>query len=273
MATITWKGTTSADYNTTANWEGDVAPGAGDTIIFSPNYSNPLTDNVDLGTTAISEVIVEAGYTADIGADSLPFKATFSKFRYSGSGNIWVDFGTSSGVDPVVTHSLPFQAGEYAVHLQGDIDNLTVSGGSVIIAENQDAAATIASLHMSAGRVKVSSRTTTFTSLTLTGGRIDTDATVGTVRLMNGTLVTGETAVVSTSLKTYGGQAVLHGTGTYTLVQVEENGIVNFTGNGSAKTVTTMKQNGGALYYDPEVITITTDTAPDRVVLRSISNV
>ena len=143
----------------------------------------------------------------------------------------------------------------------------------MIIAENQDAAATIASLHMSAGRVKVSSRTTTFTSLTLTGGRIDTDATVGTVRLMNGTLVTGETAVVSTSLKTYGGQAVLNGTGTYTLVQVEENGIVNFTGNGSAKTVTTMKQNGGALYYDPEVITITTDTAPDRVVLRSISNV
>ena len=273
MATIMWKGTTDGDFATSANWDGDVVPGAGDTIIFSPTYDNPVTSNIDRGTTAISEVIVEPGFTSDIGTALLPLTAEFGRFRYSGSGNIWVDFGSSTGIDPVITHSLPYQAGKYAVHLKGDIDTLSISGGSVIIAPGQSDAATIASLNLSNGRVQVSSRVSTFTKLTQTGGQITTDASVGTVRLMNGTFRTQETAGVSTSLKVYSGNAVLNGTGTYTLVQVEESGNVDFTGNGNDRTVTTLKQNGGVMRYDPEAITITTDTAPDRIVSRTISNV
>ena len=86
MSTIMWKGLVSEDYNASGNWDGDAVPGAGDTVIFSPLYNNPVTQNLDQGTTAISDVIVEPGYTADIGSSALYYKATFSKFRYSGGG-------------------------------------------------------------------------------------------------------------------------------------------------------------------------------------------
>ena len=273
MSTIMWKGLVSEDYNASGNWDGDAVPGAGDTVIFSPLYNNPVTQNLDQGTTAISEVIVEPGYTADIGSSALYYKATFSKFRYSGGGRAFIDFGTGSGIDPVITGGLQYNGGEYAVHLQGEMDNLSVSNGSVTIAPGQDATATIASLNLTAGRVKVSSRTSTFTSLTQTGGRLDTDASIGTVKLMKGTLVTQETAVVSTSLKVFSGKAVLNGAGTYTLIQLEDTGSIDFRSNGQARTITTLKQNGGTIFYDPDVITITTDTATDRVIARSVSNV
>ena len=276
MADITWLGADSTDptdFETSANWEGGVVPGAGDTLIFSPEYNNPLTSNIDQGTTAFSEVIVEAGYSADIGATGDPLKGSFSSFQYHGSGRIWIDFSTASGIDPVVTKSAPFNQGQYSVHMKGSIDVLTVSGGSVAVASGQSDTASVATLTVSGGRVNISSRTTALTTVNQSGGKIFAHCDAGTVKIMNGDFHTVESAGITTSLTQYGGVSRLNGSGTIALLALNDNALSVFTENGVPRTITTLTQNGGNIMYDPSVITISTDTSPNRPVLRSISNV
>ena len=217
--------------------------------------------------------IVETGYSADIGTKASPLKGSFVKFQYHGGGRIWVDFSTASGIDPVVTKSAPFNQGTYSVHMKGDIDVLTVSGGSVAVAAGQSDAATISRLTITGGRVNASPRVTTFTTVNQNGGRLTSNCDIGTVKMMDGTLEVGETAAITTSLTQYGGTSRLSGTGTIALLVVSDNALADFSGSGVNRTVTNLTQNGGSIIYDPSVITITTDTAPDRPVLRSISNV
>ena len=276
MSDITWTGGDSSaptDFDTSGNWEGGVVPGAGDTLIFSPDYNNPLTTNLDQGTTAFAEIIVRSGYSSDIGTSENPLKGSFSKFQYHGSGKIWVDFSDASGIDPVVTKSAPFNQGQYSVNMQGDIDVLTVSGGSVAVAPGQSDAATIATLTVSGGRVDISPRVTSLTTINQNGGKVFTHCNVVTAKVMSGDFYTSDTAAITTSLTQYGGVSRLNGTGTVTLLQLHDNALAVFTENGVPRTITTLTQNGGNIMYDPSVITISTDTSPNRPVLRSISNV
>lgn len=276
MADITWLGadaTSPTDFDTSTNWEGGVVPGAGDTLIFSPDYNNPLTTNMDHGTTAFSEIIVRSGYSSDIGTNASPLKGSFSKFQYHGSGKIWVDFSDASGIDPVVTKSAPFNQGKYSVNMKGNIDVLTVSGGSVAVAPGQGDAATIATLTVSGGRVDASSRVTSLTTINQSGGKVFTHCDVGTAKVMSGDFYTFDAAAITTSLTQFGGVSRLNGSGTVTLLSLHDNALSVFTENGVPRTITTLTQNGGNIMYDPSVITIGTDTSPNRPVLRSISNV
>lgn len=275
MAVTTWKGTDSTsptDFNTAANWT-NGSPSAGDTIIFSPAYDNPCTENVDQGTTAYAEILVEQGFTSDIGSADVYLTASPTDFSYHGSGRIYMDFGTSSGIDPVISSSASYALGTYAIHLKGDIDVLSITGGAVAIAYHAGDSASISTASVSKGRLHVSSQTSSFSALTQTGGTVTTNQSVGTVKLLKGSFATGEDAGISTSLTAYSGSATLNGTGTYASIQIEDQANVNMTNSGRARTITTLAQNGGHFFYDPSVITIGTDTAPNRIVQRVISNV
>jgi len=273
MASRMWLGTDSTDptaFDAAANWSGSTLPGAGDVVIFSPSYNNPCTKNIDQGTTAYNEIVVEPGFTQDIGTPTDPLTCEPGKFEYHGGGVIYADLGAAS-IPVVITNSGSGAGGTYGVYLKGTITTVSVSGGRVAIANFAGDSATITSVNQSGGTVLLGAGSSAPTTITLNGGGLETKVSAATVTVYNGTFTTREAAAITTKLNAYGGRLVLSGSGTIADLLLDGNAGIDFTQSGVARTVSAIKNNGGSLSYDPGVMTFTAETDPDKIITKSVT--
>ena len=276
MAAITWLGTDASnpgDFDSTANWSSSSVPGAGDTVIFTSEYNYDCTVGMNQGTTAFSSIVVEAGFTASIGSFTSPLTSDPSKFEYHGGGIIWIKLG-STGIPVVVSNSGASANGSYGVNLEGTVSTLTVSNGRVGYCTHTGQTGSVTNVRVSGGVSVLGSNLTSVTNVDITGGEVETRETPATVKVYNGKFKTAEDAGVSTKLTLYGGSAVLAGTGTVAdlLLDAPAGSTVDMTTSGIARTITAFKNNGGSLLYDPNVITITTETDADKAIRKTVAN-
>lgn len=277
MAIKTWLGTDTANptsFNTADNWSDNVAPGSGDTLVFTATYNNPCLTNLDSGSTAYSKIIVEDGFSATIGTATERLISDVGLLEYHGQGVAYFKVG-SGGINTIITNSGGDTQGNYGVHIDGTISTLTVSGGSVAVCNETSDSGAVTNVRVSGGYVCLGAQLTSISAVNITGGKVLTRKSASSVKVYGGNFETAEDAAISTKLTSYGGTCTLNGTGT--VAEIEANGdastVIDFTKQGVARTVTTLKQNGGTLIYDPDVITITTDSTPDKAVQRSVAPV
>jgi len=273
MASRMWLGTDSTDptaFDAAANWSGSTLPGAGDTVIFSPSYNNACTKNIDQGTTAYGEIVVEPGFTQDIGTPTDPLTCEPAKFEYHGGGVIYADIG-SAAIPVVVSSSGSGAGGTYGVYIKGTITTLSVSGGRVAVASFAGDSATLTTVRQSGGVVLLGSGSSAPTTVTVNGGELTSKVNAATVNVYKGSFTNGEAAQITTKLNAYGGRLILNGSGTIADLLLDGQAEIDFTQSGVARTVTAIKNNGGTISYDPGVITFTAETAPDRIVRKSIT--
>jgi len=274
MATeVFWQGgdsTNPTDFNTAANWSDSAVPTAGKNLIFSPLYNNGMTVNTDQGTTAFGDIIVQPGFTADIGTVTEPLKCVPGKFEYRGGGTIYIDLG-SAAIVVVITGSGAYSSGRAGVNIIGDnISVLTISGGSCAIAFGAGDTATVTTARVSGSGRLIVGNGTTLTSLDVAGGSCDLRAGCETVKVYGGRLTTNEVAAISTKLTAYSGTLFLNGSGTIADLLLDGNASVDFTKNGIGRTVSTFQNMGGTITRDPSVITFSATTNADRVVRTSV---
>ena len=277
MAIKTWLGTDGTSptaFNLGDNWSDGVAPGTGDTLVFSASYNNSCLTNLDAGTTAFSKIIVEEGFSGTIGGATSSLISDVGLIEYHGKGIAYFKVG-SGGINTIITNSGGDSSGNYGVHIDGTISTLTVSGGNVAICNESADSGAVTNVRVSGGYVCLGAQLTSVSNVNITGGKVLTRKSAGTVKIYGGNFETAEDAAISTKLTSYGGTCTMNGTGT--VAEIEANGdastVIDFTKQGVARTVTTLKQNGGTIIYDPDVITITTDSDPDKAIQRSVAPV
>jgi hypothetical protein len=278
MASNTWLGTDATaptSFTTDANWSTGAVPTAGDDLVFTSDYNNACAQSVDQGTTAFGSLYVENGYTNQIGAFGAPFISAVENFEYNGGGVIWADLGDASGIPVTITNSGAGASGAYGVNLKGNITTLSVSGGTVAVNLESGYSGTLTALRSSGGTVVLGPNLTSVTSVDMTGGVVEARKNIPTVRVMGGEFRTSGSAAITTKLSVYAGNCVLSGSGTIADLLLDSDGgsQIDFSRNGISRTVTAIKNNGGTLIYDPNVITFTTDTSPDKAVRKTITNI
>jgi hypothetical protein len=274
MAEIYWQGDDSiepADFNTAANWAGGVVPVAGDDILFSPQYNNACTTNTDQGSTGFGDVIIEEGFTADIGTVAEPLTCIPDKFEYNGQGVIHADL-TTAAIPVIITNSAAFAAGKAGVNVNGSaITTLSIAGGSCAVGFGAGDIATVTTARVTGSGRLIIGNGTTLTNLDVISGTADLRAAAATVKVFGGRLLTAEAAAISTKLTAYAGDLVLSGSGTIADLLLDGTPSVDFTQSGIARTVTAFKNNGGTVKRDANVVTITTETVADRPATTSVT--
>lgn len=278
MTVALWLGTDATaptDFAQAANWSTSLVPGAGDDLIFTNSYNNPMTTGVDRGTTAFDSVHVEEGFTQQIGSYESPLISHVAKFEYYGGGIVWADLGASGGIPVTVTNSGATANGAWGVNLKGDITTLSVSGGTVAVNVEAGFSGALTALHATGGTTVLGSNLTSVTSIDVISGLVETRESVPTVRVYGGEFRTSGSAAITTKLSVYAGNCVLSGSGTIADLLLDSDGgsQLDFSKSGIARTVTAIKNNGGSIVYDPNVMTFTTDSAPDKAVRKTVTNI
>ncbi|MBF0478661.1 MAG: hypothetical protein HQL26_04190 [Candidatus Omnitrophica bacterium] len=248
--TLTWKGTTSSDWNVAANWDLGIVPFVGDNVII-PNVTGSggvqpvLTGDINVGTMS-----VQAGATINFNS----FKATIINLSNSGNVLLWgfidqlhittsnKDAGTftftGDGVNTNTTRTLP----------QPNFGDVKMDYYNVII-NNADATDTFI----------IDKNLNIFGSLTLTKGTFDISTNAKTLTVANATGVGGNlnmgggvftagngNIVVNKDSAGNNGSFVMTA-GTFTAPGLGKTFSVqgNFTSNGGNVTSDNFNANGG----------------------------
>jgi hypothetical protein len=277
MANKIWSGYDSGnegDLGTAANWIPTGVPEAGDNVLF-PRGSNNITDGFsDLNTSTLSGglgVVVFDEYDGDAGNSTNYVQFTCSRLEYNASGISYIDI-EASAIGPRIRNTGAGAAGTYGLYLLGSaITTLDVQGGSVGVATRNTETSTIGTVRIVGGNafVRLGSGVT-LTTHYQTGGASEVHCALTTMTGYGGTITTREVGAITT-VNNRGATIIPNSTGTIGTLNADD-GITNFLTSGAARTVTTLKQNGGTVQYDPAVLTVTNRSAPDFPIILSGSN-
>ncbi len=262
MANKTWAGT-DGNYGTAGNWSPSGVPSTGDHVRIPASSSQSITSGLDQSAVAIGDFIVEEGYTGEIGTAAAYLQIDPNRFEFNGAGQAWIDIG-SAAIDVQVLGTATAATGERGLYLKGSaIDELAVLGGNVGVAAIHGETATVTTCRVTGTSADVwIGAGVTLTTLRVNAGTVRLRCAATTVAVYGGTLYTEEAGAITT-VNLEGGTIYPNSSGTVTTLNAE-GGTADFTKSGLARTVTTLKQNpGSTLTYDPAVLTITTQAAPD----------
>ena len=291
MAEMTWIGgtlSTASAYTTSisnslavaANWRSSTAPFAASSRI--PNGSDNIwitgdsTHSILAHLTTLSTVTgalhVTSAYKFYIGSSTAGYMEMKPSTAYfNGRQYAYVDAKASTCVFNV-TGTVSAASGSVGLRLKGTaLNRLTVGGGTVGLAFEQGETSTVGNVHVSGGTLTLGAGAT-YTSATVSAGTLGVYKASATADIKQyGGLVYGLESWQCDDFTIYGGTAYLGGSGAVDSLTIE-GGNVNTTISGQPRTYATVKQNGGTFAYDPDVLTITTRSAPDRAVKYQTSN-
>lgn len=266
MANKTWIGT-DGSYSTVGNWSPSGVPTTGDAVYIPAGGGSISTGLNQSAVTDILSFEVAEGYTGTIGSSAgylqLDLVNTTGIFIFSGIGEAYIDLGNSA-ISPSIRETYSPDVGYHGLYLKGSaLVTLNVIGGDVAVAGIFGETSTLttaravgrsAKLYLGAG--------VSLTTMYQTAGDNRMDCAATTVTVWGGKLLTRGAGAVTTM--TIGGGAVRsESTGTITTLNANA-GEVDFTGSGASRTVTTLAHNPGAtIVYDPNVLTVTTRSAPN----------
>ena len=273
------------------NWSGDSIPGgASGQDVYIENSDVDIWYGLDQSgiSNALDSLNIDQSFTGAIGsdgvggysADYLQIKTSALKIGYhigaqnlTGSGRLKIDLGSTACTVNVYNSGSPADTDKPSIRLKANTasTNVNVLKGSVGIAFESSETSTV-------GTVKslyTTNRTTdvdlfigsgvTITTLRQTGGDVYLGAGLTTATIEGGTLETNGSGAITT-FNCEGGSVESNSTGTITTLNIT-GGTIDFTATEESRTVTTLKlEAGGALLYDPDVLTITNKVDSDNPV-------
>lgn len=268
------KGSTTAvvsntNYGGAANWSLDAVPVATNDvrIVRGTGTAKAILYGLDQSGVAIDEFRVVEDFNADIGKFQFgqPFYLQIDpdSFEYYGRSSLaMIDIG-SANISPYIEVNGSPASGQKALYLKGsNIATLEVVKGTVGVAVLPGETATVATLLCSYVSTQASDVNlevgsgVTLTTLTQSGGTCVMHCAATTVTNAAGTTFTSEGSGTIGTLNAYG-TCNLNSTGTITTLNAY--GTVDFTGERSAKTVSTLNRFPGSTIIRHSNITITTD--------------
>jgi hypothetical protein len=256
MADKIFTGAVSGSWNVTGNWLSGVLPVAADNIFFVADYTVDLTAGLDQTAVIYGKLIVESGYTGQIGTKAAYLQIPCTDIDFKGSGESYIDVSTSA-IDIRVDGTAAAGTGKSGLYLKGSaIDEINIISGNVGVASRAGETATVTTVTVNGGRVLVGDGCT-LTNATVYSGGLVSQASITTLKNYNGSVTTEEAAAVTT-LSLFNGSVAHNGTGTITTATVE-GGTLDLFRSGLARTITTLNlKPGGGVVYDPDLVTITT---------------
>lgn len=268
MANRTWLG--SGSWATAGNWAENSVPVAGDNVRITAGAGS-ITAGLNQSAVALGYVIVEPGYTGTIGvapvltsgatAAAVYLQIVCTRFEFSGTGNAWIDIGTSA-ISPQIFDTANPSAGNRGLYLKGSaIATLNVTKGKVGLAHYMGETSTCTTLRCAGKNAGVwCGSGVTLTTFYQSAGDSELKCAATTVNFHGGKLKTRETGAITT-INVYGGDLLPESTGTITTLN-QYDGLVDFTGSAAARTVTTYVRQRATAHrkLDRTFVTITTDT-------------
>lgn len=263
-ATVTWDGGgTDNNFNTAANWAGDVVPAVNSDLVFA-------------GT-----VRTTPSYNGASGNDynSITFAAGASAFTFSSTNSARLDllYGVtnSSSNDQTVSAVLGLKAGSHVIATGATGKNLTLSGA---ISDESSAAPGGLEIQANTGTVYLNAANTFTGGVTLTSGTLQLGNAAalgayksGAVNVVNGGTLnvnssSANSYTLANSLTGAGGSVTDNSSGTNlsTLAVLSTSGTSSYAGvikNGSTRTLALQKLGGATL----ELTGVSTYSGPTRI--------
>lgn len=268
MADSTWLGTTSTAYATAANWNLGYAPGTADHVRFVALYDNAVVGS-DQSGTAVGDFIVENGYSSTIGSKTTNLKIDPNFFMFSGRGQAFFDLHTAA-ITAEVINTASGSAGEHGLYLIGSaIAELQTKGGDVGVAARHNTTATVVTSNINGGTVAFGEGAT-LTTVNVYSGQVKLRAGCTTLNVYGGSVLLEEQAAVTTLNMKGGGVVTYNSTGTIGTCNIDE-GHLECTDVGLARTISTLKVNEGSISYDPARVTVSARSTPDNPIHDSVS--
>jgi len=277
--------TTSASgpnrWDVAANWSGSAVPVTGDDVIIDLPVS--ITSGLDQSSVTLASLTISAAFAkpAVIGRprtnasgypefrdDYLKISATTVKIGVGdgiGSGRIKLDLGTAQSTIEIRKSASPEEQNIPALLLKGThaSNALDVQSGSVGVAAFGGESATLASLRTAAGSVVLCGEGCSVT--TLQGeGTVQLNATVTTLTQRGGNWTVNGASNVTTLTQSAG---VLNYRGSGTIATSTVGGLLDFSGDASARTMTDTTLKAGGRIMDPQdTVTFTNGIQLDSAV-------
>jgi hypothetical protein len=275
------------DLNDADNWDTGSLPADGDDAFFD-NSNVPVYWNLGaLSAVTLASLNIAASFTADIGlpeitatgyfeyrATELAIGATAVRIGNSngnGSSRIKLNTGSVQTVVDVGKTGSSAESNLEAFLFRGTHASnvVNVSNGSVGIGVFNGQAATVATLRVAGGRVRTG-QNVTLTTVQQSGGTLEIASNATTVNKSGGTLTI--LAGAFTTITNDDGQLVYRSTGTITTLNVGPRGVMDFSQDIRARTVTNaVVLVPGATYNDPHGTTVPVSFAAGRWTLRDVT--
>lgn len=278
MADKTWYGLDAGnegELNTAANWVPSGVPASGDNVRF-PAGSPSVTDDLDALKTAtlsgaLGVVVFEPGFTGTVGDSSTYMQFTCTRLEFHGRGQAFIDI-EASAIIPRIFATANAIEGQRGLYLKGSaMTGVDVSGGNVGLAyrHGETTSATTVRIIGEDADVDMGPGLTTTTVYQTAGTTLQRCAST-TTTVYGGTWKSREVGAITT-LNARGGNLFPESSGTVTTMNCD-GGVSDFTKSSVPRTVSTLKRNPGSVVrYDPSIVTVTTQSAPDYPVVTSYS--
>lgn len=261
FTTSTTTANTSAhDVNDGANWSDGSVPGASDTIIVENTSSSLLYNLGSLSGTTVTSWTFEETFTGECGLPEFTatgyqeYRATYLAIGITtltircDSGRIKVNGGSVQTTVNIDGSGSPSETGVHAIVWKGthasNVVNITKGSLDVapFVISGTAETATIATLRIgyqtsaaSDVQVRLSSGVT-LTTIEKSGGTLEVNSAVTTLNQTEGDTTIKAGAITTLNLR--GGRVYYNGTGTLTTATVTGNGVLDFSQDMRAKTVT-----------------------------------
>lgn len=264
----------NTDYALTKNWSADAVPTTNDDVIIDGNgtTSQSILYGLNQASGAVDTYDVLDNYSGSIGRfeNGIPYYLIIdpNSLNYYGRGSLAMINVGSANISPYIESAGTAQTGRRNVYLKGsNLATVEIGKGNVGIAPLVGETATVATLLvnyvtnvLSDCDVVVGSGVT-LTTLTMSGGKVELNCAATTVTVATGSELTtyGSGAITTMNVQ---GTAYLNSTGTITTLNVYSGGVVDFTRDRSARTVSTINLYPGASIKYHGGITLTTRNLP-----------
>lgn len=282
MANKIWVGTDSGnegDWSVAANWSPSGVPASSDDVFFEDS-SQDVTAGFNQSAVALSSLNIDASFTGKIGDASSYLQIGTSELNIgmhngpgspAGSGRIKIDLGSTACTAVIYNAGTSVDDYKPTVRLKANSASTTIEvrKGKVGAAYDTGETSTIGTISVSYDNSKTTDADVfigdgvTLTNLNQIGGECVCESGVTTINVEDGTLTLyGSGAITTCNVK--GGDVYPNSTGTISTLDVT-GGNVDFTKCRSARTVSTAKiGSGGAIKYDPSVVTMTNKVQPSE---------
>lgn len=267
---IYWTGGTDTKFDTATNWVGGVVPAANEVPIYPSGNANSCLSNFIAGGREFQDVIVERGYTGQLGQSGTPFLCGISgRFEVRGGSAVFIKaIDPVGGTDNIAELYVETNGGSVTISDDGTkkFKRVVVTMGSLAI----DAAMTtgidvletsyVGNPATDAG-VSIAEGAAAISKVIMAGGRITSNADIASAYVAAGSLHTQGSATVlgSTILHVTGGHVIHDGgnmvgdieilRGNLDLTQVRRKRTLG------ASTKPTKVFRGAELLYNPALTT------------------
>lgn len=256
------------DYGDAGNWVESAVPVASDKVTIAG--SNDILYSLDQSGVTLSGFVIAPDCTAQVGASGAPLKiASSADVLIGGGGTYYLDLGSSNVSARFVSDDLPRDTTLNFATETVDLSNYPftnikgsnlatfyIEDGRVEVARSSGVTATVATINLSGGLLRVGSGAT-LTTLNVAGGAAYLAAAATTVKVNRGVVTTSGSGAVTT-MTVAGGVVYPNSTGTISTLTVLDAGIADFTNSLASRTVSTLNVFGqeATVAYDPGAVTI-----------------